>query len=62
MKSKHHYMIAAAVGIVAGFYFANAPTGTGIYATFIGQTTANIYMAGNKLAGNKAPATTTPAS
>ncbi len=51
-------MIAAAVGILAGFWAANAPTGTGIYGTFVGQTAANLYMAGNKVGGNNAPAAT----
>jgi uncharacterized membrane protein len=55
-NDKHHMAIAAVVGILAGFWAANAPTTTGIYSTFIGQTAANIYMAGNKLGGNKAPA------
>lgn len=60
--SKHHYMVVIGAGFLAGFYFANAPTGTGVYSTFIGQTAANIYVAGAKLGGGTAPAVaSTPA-
>lgn len=56
-------MIAVGVGVLAGFYFANAPTGTGIYGTFIGQTAANLYVAGAKAGGGTAPAlAATPAT
>jgi hypothetical protein len=54
--SGHHFAIALGVGALAGFYFANAPTGTGIYSTFIGQTAANIYVMGAKWGGGTAPA------
>ncbi len=46
MSSKHHYLIAIGVGIVAGFVLANAPSGTGIYSSFAGQTASNIYTFG----------------
>jgi hypothetical protein len=63
MKSHHQYMIAAAVGIAAGFYLANAKTATGIYANaLIGQTSANIYMAGAKAGTSANTATTAPAT
>jgi hypothetical protein len=42
----NHYYWAIGVGLLAGFYLANAPTGTGIYSTMVGQTAANIYTAG----------------
>lgn len=61
MNKKHMIVFGAAV--VAGVYLANAPSGTGIYGTVVGQTFANIYTAGQKLGGKAATATTatTPA-
>ena len=43
---KHQYYWALAIGAVAGFYLANAQSRTGIYASFIGNTAANVYTAG----------------
>jgi len=43
-----HYYIAVGIGLAAGFWLANAATGTGIYSTPIGQTAANLYVAGHK--------------
>lgn len=52
MNSKHYILIAVAVGVVAGFVLANAPTGTGIYGTpLIGQQAANIYVLGSQFGG-----------
>lgn len=49
MTDKHHMIIAVGLGLIAGFWAANAPSGTGIYGTFVGQTAANIYVAGANL-------------
>jgi hypothetical protein len=62
MNSKHALLAVAAVAALAGFYFGNSPSGTGIYSSFIGSVAANAYSAGNKLAGNKAPSTATATS
>ena len=43
---KKHYLIAALAGAAIGFYLASAPTGTGIYASFVGQTAANLWTSG----------------
>jgi hypothetical protein len=42
-----HLWIALGIGAAVGFYLANAQSGTGIYATPVGQTLANIYTSGN---------------
>lgn len=62
MPPKKHFLIAAAVGLAAGFILANAKTGTGIYNTSVGQTLANVYMAGAKLTRTPASAVTAPAT
>ncbi|MDE2020061.1 MAG: hypothetical protein KGJ13_06985 [Patescibacteria group bacterium] len=65
---KHHYLLIFAAAAAGGFYLANAKTRTGIYANkLIGQTAANLYMAGASkgLSANSAataPATATPAA
>lgn len=51
MPDKKHLIIAGVLGVIAGFYLANATSGTGIYSTFIGQTAANIYTSGNNAGG-----------
>jgi hypothetical protein len=43
---KHSYWITFAIAAAAGFYLGNARTGTGIYASFIGNTAANVYSSG----------------
>ena len=43
---KHSYWITFAVAAAAGFYLANASSATGIYASFIGNTAANVYQSG----------------
>jgi hypothetical protein len=54
--NKHH-IYAIAAGFAAGFYLANATSGTGIYANkIVGDLLAKIYSAGYKLGK---PATTT---
>jgi len=53
-----HHIYAIAAGFAAGFYLANAASGTGIYANkIVGQLLADIYSAGYKL-GKPATATT----
>jgi hypothetical protein len=51
MKEHHILLAIFAVSTVAGFYLANAQSGTGIYANaLVGQTAANIYAATNNAA------------
>ena len=47
---KHHYLLIGG-GLIAGFFLANAASGTGIYSSFVGQTAANLYVWGNKAGG-----------
>lgn len=48
---KHAYLIAALAGIAAGVYLAGAASQTGIYGSFVGQTAANLWSAGNTAGG-----------
>jgi hypothetical protein len=51
MPNKKNIWIAVAVGLAAGLYAAGAASTTGIYASFAGQTLANLYIKGNNAAG-----------
>ena len=51
MPNRKHIWIAVAVGLAAGLYAAGAASGTGIYASPVGQTLANLYVKGNNAAG-----------
>lgn len=44
--NKHHLILAGLAGALVGFVLANAPSGTGIYATPVGSTLADIYTFG----------------
>jgi hypothetical protein len=59
MPTRKHWLIIGAAALT-GFVLANAPTGTGIYSTPIGQTLANIYTFGRTKAGVAAATTVTP--
>lgn len=56
-------MLVVGAGVLAGLYFANAPSQTGIYKLPLGQLLANVYTAGANLAGGlSAVAPAVPAS
>ncbi len=54
----HQIMLAIGAGFLAGFVLADAPSGTWIYSTPIGQSLANLYTFG----ADKAGAAATPAA
>lgn len=58
MITKQHLFIVGGAALV-GFVLANAPSGTGIYATPVGQSLANVYVKGSSFAGAAAATTTT---
>lgn len=52
----HHLLIIGVGAAVLGFILANANSGTGIYATPVGQTLANLYVQANTAGGGLQPA------
>ena len=56
MNKKHLWILLG--GAALGFYLANAKSGTGIYATPIGATLANLYTSGAKLGNPTSTAAT----
>lgn len=62
MPQKKQIFIAIALGMIAGLYAAGAASGTGIYASFAGQTLANLYVKGNNAAGGTMTASTSSTS
>jgi hypothetical protein len=55
--NKKHILLWGLVGVAVGVYLAGAASGTGIYATPIGTTLANLYTSGNTAGGAVASGT-----
>jgi hypothetical protein len=50
---KHKLIWAGVIGVALGMYLGGANSGTGIYGTFVGQTAANLWSAGNIAGGGQ---------
>jgi hypothetical protein len=61
MNKKHLLLIGLGAAGVA-FVLANAPSGTGIYATPVGASLASVYTYGRSLAGPAAVTSTAAVS
>lgn len=46
-----HFWLAVGIGAAAGFFLANAASGTGIYSLPVGQTLANLWSSGFNAGG-----------